>query len=101
MIRFSTSAANFGTYALCIALQTNCGTIFAYEPDKRSHDRLRAHLLRDTNALTTRPFYEAEMARHVTYLARFHTITPGGPPADGVGWVHFSSSPVTVRPVRF
>jgi FkbM family methyltransferase len=42
--------ANFGTYAACVALQTNCKTIIAYEPDRRSYDRLRAHLL--LNGLT-------------------------------------------------
>jgi FkbM family methyltransferase len=42
--------ANFGTYAACVALQTNCKTIIAYEPDSRSYDRLRAHLL--LNGLT-------------------------------------------------
>jgi FkbM family methyltransferase len=42
--------ANFGTYAAYVALQTGCSTIFAYEPDKRSYDRLRAHLL--INGLT-------------------------------------------------
>lgn len=37
--------ANFGTYAACVALMTGCGTIFAFEPDKRSYDRLHGHLL--------------------------------------------------------
>ncbi|MGA8494300.1 MAG: FkbM family methyltransferase [Xanthobacteraceae bacterium] len=36
--------ANFGTYTACVALQTNCGSVFAYEPDKRSYDWLRTHL---------------------------------------------------------
>jgi FkbM family methyltransferase len=42
--------ANFGMYAACVALQTDCSTIIAYEPDKRSYDRLRANLL--INGLT-------------------------------------------------
>jgi FkbM family methyltransferase len=37
--------ANFGTYAACVALQTDCRTIIAYEPDRRGYDQLRAHLL--------------------------------------------------------
>src|SRR6266481_5723004 len=35
------------------------------------------------------------------YFARFHTTTAGAPPADGAGLVHFSSSPLSVRLVRF
>jgi FkbM family methyltransferase len=42
--------ANFGMYAACVALQTDCTTIIAYKPDKRSYDRLRANLL--INGLT-------------------------------------------------
>ena len=36
-----------------------------------------------------------------SYFARFQTTTTGGPPCDGVGCVHFSSSPLTDRLVRF
>jgi FkbM family methyltransferase len=42
--------ANFGMYAACVALQTDCSIVIAYEPDKRSYDRLRANLL--INGLT-------------------------------------------------
>ena len=42
--------ANRGVYAVCVALQTKCGTVVAYEADERNHDRLRAHLL--LNAVT-------------------------------------------------
>jgi hypothetical protein len=37
--------ANFGTYAAFVALCTKATTIIAYEPDRRSYDRLRTHLL--------------------------------------------------------
>jgi FkbM family methyltransferase len=37
--------ANFGMYALCVAMQTDCKAVIACEPDKRSYDRLRANLL--------------------------------------------------------
>jgi FkbM family methyltransferase len=37
--------AHIGTYAACVALQASCGTIIAFEPDERSYERLRAHLL--------------------------------------------------------
>jgi FkbM family methyltransferase len=37
--------ANFGTYAVCVGVQTDCVTIIAYDADERNHDRLRAHLL--------------------------------------------------------
>lgn len=42
--------ANFGMYALGIALHTDCRSIIAFEPDQRSYDRLRANLL--INGLT-------------------------------------------------
>jgi FkbM family methyltransferase len=42
--------ANFGMYAASVALQTDCSTVIAYEPDRRSYDRLRANLL--INGLT-------------------------------------------------
>lgn len=44
--------ANYGLYAASVALQTDCATIHAYEPGKRSYDRLRANLL--INDLTNR-----------------------------------------------
>jgi len=44
--------ANFGLYAASVALQTDYSTIIAYEPAKRSYDRLRANLL--INDLTER-----------------------------------------------
>ena len=37
--------ANLGVYAVCVALQTDCTTIIAYDADERNHDRLRAHVL--------------------------------------------------------
>jgi FkbM family methyltransferase len=51
-VTFLDVGANFGLYAACVALQTNCSTIIAYEPDQRSYDRLRIHL--DINGLTDR-----------------------------------------------
>jgi FkbM family methyltransferase len=42
--------ANFGTYAACVAMQTTCTTIMAFEPNNRAYDRLRTHLL--INGLT-------------------------------------------------
>src|SRR5262245_22713979 len=38
---------------------------------------------------------------HGAYFARFHTSTAGGPPTDGAVFVYFSSSPATVKFVRF
>jgi FkbM family methyltransferase len=42
--------AHQGLYTVCAALQTNCKTIIAYEPDARFYERLRAQLL--VNGLT-------------------------------------------------
>jgi FkbM family methyltransferase len=44
--------ANFGLYATYVAMHTDCADIRAYEPDSRSHDKLRANLL--INGLTRR-----------------------------------------------
>jgi len=37
--------ANMGAYSIFVALQTDCKTIIAFEPDQRSFDRLRANAL--------------------------------------------------------
>jgi FkbM family methyltransferase len=37
--------ANMGAYSIFVALRTRCKTIIAYEPDRRSIDRLRANAL--------------------------------------------------------